>query len=114
MSTLTGCPLSAKALAGNESLAKTMFSGGPCRRTMFRGSPDVKVTDVSEGAGPEVSSTITRARGNTRGAVGAGGVLVEAGWRAPHPSMVVSHAVPSKVAPRLVHWDIADGTQRER
>jgi hypothetical protein len=57
---------------------------------------------------------MTPARGNTRGAVGAGGVLVEAGVRVPQPSVAVSHAVPSKVAPHPVHWDIADGTQRER
>ena len=81
---------------------------------MVRGSPAVKVTDVSEGAGPEVSSTMTRARGNTRETVGAGGLLLVGGWRPPQPSMAASHAVPSKVVQRVVHWDIAEGLPRKR
>jgi hypothetical protein len=57
---------------------------------------------------------MTRATGNTRGTVGAGGVLVESGWRDPQASVVTSQAVPSKVAPRLVDWDIAKSVLRER
>ena len=38
---------------------------------MTRGVPAVKLTMVSEGGGPEVSSTKARAKGNTRAAAGA-------------------------------------------
>lgn len=81
---------------------------------MLRGWPAVKVTDVSEGGGPEVSSTTTRANGNTRETVGTAGVPVAGGLRAPQPRITPSDAVPSTVAQRPSRWDIADGRKRER
>ena len=52
--------------AGKVSSANTMYSGGPCRSTMVRGWPARKVTAVSGGGGPEVSSTIASASGTIR------------------------------------------------
>src|SRR5690348_2725354 len=70
-STRTERPLSAlNALAAKLTSAKTTFSGGPWRSTMTRGAPAVKVTDVSEGDGPAVSSTMAVDSGITRVAAG--------------------------------------------
>jgi hypothetical protein len=77
----------------------------------------MKVADVSGGGGPKVSSTITRAKGRTRGAVVSGGALGTAGWRAPQAPMVAAKTVrQSQVATPAGTRDIARITpvRRER
>jgi hypothetical protein len=68
--------------------------------------PAVKLTDVSEGGGPEVSSTMTRTSGRIRATVGASGVVGATGWRAPQAPTEQSAATPSQVAGRLDPRDI--------
>jgi hypothetical protein len=67
---LTDRPLSPNAVAAKLMRAKMMFSGGPCRITIMCGAPVVKLTEVSEGGGPDVSSTMTRASGSIRETAG--------------------------------------------
>lgn len=57
---------------------------------MIRGAPAIKLTEVSEGGGPDVSSTMTRASGRTLGAEGmAAGVLGREGLE-PHALKKIS------------------------
>src|SRR3954468_14657518 len=101
-------PLSANASARKVRRAKTRFSGGPWRSTIMRSWPAEKVTDVSDGGGPDVSRTMTRERGRIRAAVGTGAlVLLETGARPPHAVTPANSAVQVTVACRLVRWDIA-------
>jgi hypothetical protein len=88
-STVTICPLSANVAAEKLTRANTMFSGGPCRITMIRGVPAAKLTEVSEGGGPAVSSTMTRASARTRAGAGVpDGVGVAIGCLEPQASAI--------------------------
>src|SRR3954470_4915176 len=104
-STVTVCPLSGKAPAEKVRRAKTMFSGGPWRSTMVRALPAEKLTEVSEGGGPEVSSTITRFNGRTRAAVGTAGAATAGGRCEPQPQPKMAGS--SQVAGLLRLRDIA-------
>src|ERR1700694_173172 len=112
MSTVTVCPLSAKALAAKLTVANSMFSGGPLFSMISRGLPVVKLTEVSDGGGPEVSSTITRASGKIRGAVGPAGVVLATGRRAPHAQAGNKMVKPRRYAVRRV-WAIRQGKRLE-
>jgi hypothetical protein len=59
----------------------------------------MKVTEVSDGGGPEVSSTVTRDSDRVREVVAAG--VVCAGRRAPQLRVAVG--TQTKIAPRLSH-----------
>ena len=107
-------PLSANAPGENVIRAKTMFSGGPWRSTMVREVPVLKLTEVSDGAGPEVSSTITRLDGNSRGAVGPGGAAVVGIGRRPPQAQRPSAIAPSQVAGLPGPRDIARVVKGER
>ena len=105
-STLTSWPLSPNVVGGKTIRANTMFSGGPCRIMMILGVPATKVTDVSDGGGPEVSRTMTRESGSTRT---GGGVAVGAlaAWREePH--------APSRSSPVAQHPGLRDIARREK
>jgi hypothetical protein len=69
----------------------------------------VKVTEVSGGGGPEVSSTKTRVRGSSLGADGVAGLsgIGTAGRRPPHPRIALAVSRRSQVAPFRGLRDIA-------
>ena len=68
--------------------------------------PVVNVTEVSEGGGPEVSSTNTRASGSTRGATGPASGSVVGAWRLPH-APITAAKIGSLFAARKALPDIA-------
>ena len=74
----------------------------------MRGLPVVKVTEVSGGGGPEVSSTKTRTRGSVLGAVGVAGLAGAGtdGWRPPHARIALAANTRSQVAPPTGSRDI--------
>ena len=67
----------------------------------------VKVTDVSEGGGPEVSSTNSRARGSTLGAVGVAGLSGTEGARPPQAMTALTAAKSGQLAATPNPRDIA-------
>jgi hypothetical protein len=76
----------------------------------MRGLPVVKVTEVSDGGGPEVSSTKTRASGSTLGATGAtdsAGLSATEGLRPPQARTALIAETRSQVAPPTGPRDIA-------
>src|ERR1051325_6331120 len=94
-STVTVWPLSPNALGGKSSLANSIFSGGPWRSTIVLGVPVTKVTEVSDGCGPAVSSTITRGSGRMRDAWGVAVSGAAGARRALHAAATIRNVAPS-------------------
>ena len=79
----------------------------------MRGLPVVKVTEVSAGGGPEVSSTKTRASGSSFGADGVAGLSGTGteGRRPPQARIALAVNMRSKVAPPTGSRDIVPITE---
>jgi hypothetical protein len=70
----------------------------------------MKVTDVSLGGGPAVSSMNTRASGKVRGAIGPGSSDAIGALRPPHAKQTAHSVIASQVAAWRGCRDIAKAT----